>query len=285
MYAVTEIGETRDAKRLPCDNNLPEMVQAYKLFKAGAQFEDIHAVVINSYDLYGKKSINVRQHWPRNDAVELGLIGAHENPSETLTQVNRKITDLETILDNWKTKVIGFSVPNRPTKIVSLKLGDERYFSLRIGKRVLKKEIYQNRTQIPLFSANIRKPFGYVYAANAGRLEHGGCLWSIDSDFDCRGVPEGEEYSITDHCGQVTILDSNIDPYYLAVQIMHVGTENGFNREYRPSLGVMSELSIDLPILDDGVTFDLELMQQWTAFYDEIEKFNQEYQTMSDINA
>jgi len=110
-----------------------------------------------------------------------------------------------------------------------------------------------------------------VASSNAGNLEYGGCLWSIDSDWDCRGVSPGEIYSITDHCGQVEILQPDIDPHFLARQILSVGTDMGFNRDYRPSLTVMEYLNIELPVKPDG-SFDLEFMQRSAGFFEKVEE-------------
>jgi type I restriction enzyme M protein len=120
-----------------------------------------------------------------------------------------------------------------------------------------------------LFSANVRKPFGYVEKANAGLLVFGGALWSLDSDFDCRGVSPGETYSITDHCGEAKLLVDTIDPHYLAMQIRQAGLAIGFTRDFRPSLSVIRDLEINLPV-DLCGRFDLALMQSWTKFYEEL---------------
>lgn len=96
-------------------------------------------------------------------------------------------------------------------------------------------------------------------------------MWSIDSDFDCRGVAAGEVYSITDHCGQITLLNGSIDPHYLARQVLQVGRDQGFTRDYRPSLGIMRDLTIDLPADATG-DFDTALMQEWTLFQEELER-------------
>ena len=114
-----------------------------------------------------------------------------------------------------------------------------------------------------------------VHAANAGGLDNGGALWSIDSDFDCRGVAAGAQYSMTDHCGQIAILVPTIDPHYLARRVKQAGVDRGFNRDYRPSLGVMENLEIDLPVDEKG-DFDLVLMQEWTIFQDDIDRTNDE---------
>ena len=148
---------------------------------------------------------------------------------------------------------------------------------------MVERNIYLNKTDIPLFSANIRKAFGYVHSANAGGLESGGVLWSIDSDFDCRRVSSGEVYAITDHCGQLKLLDDTIDPGFLAHQILLAGKEVGFNREFRPSLQVMKTLEINLPIKSDG-SFDTEIMRLWSDYRESIDFFKQNLkESLSDI--
>ena len=57
--------------------------------------------------------------------------------------------------------------------------------------------------------------------------------------------------------------------------LKRVGLENGFKREYRPYLKVMSDLQIELPILEDG-TFDYELMRQWADYDEEVERIREE---------
>ena len=140
---------------------------------------------------------------------------------------------------------------------------------------MLKKEIHQNRSGVALYSANVRKPFGFVTTANAGGLPYGGALWSMDSDFDCRSVSSGEIYSITDHCGEMKILVPGIDPAYLAAQIRQAGLDYGFNREFRPSLEMIGKLEVELPV-DAAGAFDLDLMQRWTAYRMTLDLFRQQ---------
>lgn len=273
LFAISEIGETRDAKRLPCGTDLPDMVSAYKLHQAGAvkQITTTRAVIVDANRLHEQPSMNLRHFWEKPVAISLGLLGAEANPEEQRNRLGQRVQTLRSVIDDWQGDLAQRAVPPRPKKWKTVKLGDDTLFRLCIGRRVLKKQIYQNKTEIPLFSANIRKPFGYVHAPNAGKLQMGGSLWSIDSDFDCRGVAQGEVYSITDHCGQIEILDESIDPHYLAMQIRQAGLDVGFNREYRPSLKVMKELEIDLPATDEG-NFDLGLMREWSGFLAEVER-------------
>lgn len=273
LFAVSEIGETRDAKRLPCESDLPEMVKAFKAHQAGLAhtITSNRAVVVRSDQLYKGKSTNLRHFWNKSDAVILGLLGSDEDPVESKSLLHRKIDALRSLVEDWDKNVASCPHPPRPTKWKTVSLNDGSLFHLSIGRRVLKKEVYKVKTEIPLYSANVRKPFGYVHVANAGNLPYGGALWSIDSDFDCRGVSPGEIYSITDHCGQIKLLVPDIDPNYLASQVKQAGIDQGFNREYRPSLKVIQDLKIDLPIKDDG-NFDREIMEAWSSFAEEIER-------------
>ena len=277
LFAVSEIGETRDAKRFPCASELPEMVQAYKTHRSGILPEGLskRVVAIETHRLYDARSLNIRHYWQKKDAIELGLIGASESASEAKKELNRKVGAMKIAIDDWEDDLANRQPPPTPVHWRAVRLRDEGLFKLTIGRRVLKKEIYQNKTSIPLYSANIRKPFGYVHAANAGKLPCGGALWSIDSDFDCRSVAPGEIYSITDHCGQIELLTDKIDPSYLARQIFQAGMDQGFNREYRPSLGVFSELEVELPVTDVG-EFDIALMLEWSKFQDDIERKREE---------
>lgn len=277
LFAVSEIGETRDAKRLPCETNLPELVEAYARHAAGQNPppDQKRAAVITADHLFNKASVNLRHHWDKAVAEELGLLDVEADPITARVALGAKMDTLKAILADWTANVAVMPAPRSPAGWKTVKLGDRSLFALSIGRRVLKKQIYQNRTGTPLFSANIRKPFGYVHAPNAGNLPHGGALWSIDSDFDCRGVSAGEPYSITDHCGQIALQTDQIDPSYLSRQVRNAGLNQGFNRDYRPSLGLIRELEVDLPIAVTG-DFDLELMKEWTDFQDHLDRKSEE---------
>lgn len=294
LYALSEIGETRDAKRLPIsDNDLPSLVMAYRLHSAGAPVADPKAISVKADALFNQDSLNIRHHWPQAQARALGLLGSEEDPAAIKTGIDTTVQTLRQIADNWEKSGSKLSLPPAPVATKSIKIENHCYspgkskkksasappagtlFEIRIGKRVLKKDIHQNRSGVILYSANVRKPFGFVKSANAGNLPYGGALWSIDSDFDCRHVAPGETYSITDHCGEIKILTPGIDPAYLAAQIKQAGLDYGFNREFRPSLEMIGKLEIEIPVDAHG-NFDLRLMEQWTAYRRKLDLFRQE---------
>ena len=273
LFALSEIGETRDARRFPIEeSDLPDLVATYKLHSVGASIpaSKKKAVIAVANDLKNSKSINIRHYWDKSVAQDLGLLGEDEDPIQAKKQLDIKMQRLRDALKKWE--AVGSKALNPPPaqKFKTVFLGDEDLFGLSIGRRVLKKEIFQKQTGIPIFSANVRKPFGYSVNANAGNLFYGGTLWSIDSDFDCIGVSPGEVYTITDHCGQLEIKVDGIEPRYLASQIRQAGIDQGLSRDYRSSLKVMAEIEIELPIKKDG-SYDYELMKTWADFQDRLE--------------
>jgi len=187
--------------------------------------------------------------------------------------------DLQALVTKFAAGQMNITTPDDPFDIRPIKLGDPNLFALRIGTRVLKKDVFQKRTGVPLFSANVHNAFGFVPEANAGGHKYGGALWGID--FDCRGVPPGEIYAITDHCGEVAILVKDIEPHYLARQIRVAGIDMGLDRDFRASLAIMKDLEINLPITASG-EFDVELMQAWTDFH---EDFLQRKQSLAKLIA
>jgi type I restriction enzyme M protein len=281
LFAVGEIGETRDVKRLPTVDDLPQLVGCYTAHKAGAKPDKAikQASSTTGLELFGKRSINLRHYWSKEIAKQIGLLGADEDPAAARIALDSKMKSVEALAKDWLSAESKRSVPPTPSGWKTVSLGDEKLFGMGIGCRVLKKDIYQKRTGVPLYSANIRKVFGFVDAANAGGLEFGGALWSIDSDFDCRGVSPGEKYAITDHCDQLAIKTAKIDPEYLGRQIRTAGIDYGFNRDFRPSLEVMATLEIDLPVTDKG-EFDIELMRQWASYLEELDQKREELEKL-----
>lgn len=282
LFAVSEIGETRDAKRFKAPSDLPELVDCYRKHKAGVAPTTKRAVVVSASELYRLDSINIRHHWKSDVARELGLLGAEEDPLETKREIDNSVKSIQLLAKKWEEAQADLTPPPIPKATIKVPLCAfdtsgkplpvQPLFDLRIGKRVLKKEIHDVRSGFNLYSANVRKSFGYVETANAGNLPFGGVLWSIDSDFDCRGVSPGDLYSITDHCGQITIKVPDIDPDYLAAQIKQVGIDYGFNREFRPSLDLMRKMVVEIPV-DEDKNFDLNLMVAWSDFRRRLDMF------------
>jgi len=143
-------------------------------------------------------------------------------------------------------------------------LSNEALFSLEIGKRVLKKDLLSEG--IPVYSANVAKPFGYVKQASLNSFNSDSLIWGIDGNFDWAYIPENMPFEMTDHCGRVQIKSREILGEYLYYQLRESLGSYGFNRTFRASLQNIKLVSINIPINANG-KFDIvaqkELVQKY----------------------
>lgn len=138
------------------------------------------------------------------------------------------------------------------TEYDEISLSDQRYFSLFIGKRVLKKELHGLEGEdykIPLYSANPFKPFGYVKKSNIVNFGNDFVLWGIDGNFEFNIIRKGNFFATTDHCGAIKIKNNFILPEYLVAALISVKNEYGFDRSLRASLQNIARIQIKIPII------------------------------------
>lgn len=147
-----------------------------------------------------------------------------------------------------------------------VQLGDESLFKLFIGKRVLKKDLPSMTGEIPVYSANVFEPFGYISQSNITTFEHPCILWGIDGNFDTNLIPPKIEFATTDHCGVIQILDKGIDPEYLLYAIEVQKIEESYDRSFRASLANMKRFSVRIPISADG-KFDIDAQKRVALFF------------------
>lgn len=146
---------------------------------------------------------------------------------------------------------------SEPTKTISL--NEEQYFTLSIGKRVLRTE--HARSGVPVYSANVLAPFGMIRKSNLLDFSKPSLLWGIDGNFDWNLIAAEVGFATTDHCGRLQILDDQIDPNYVYWFLRATRSRYGFDRVYRASLQNMkAEVTVTIPL--DDVTGEFSLKRQ-----------------------
>lgn len=127
-----------------------------------------------------------------------------------------------------------------------LRLDDSARFILSIGKRVLSNQIIQDG-KIPVVSANVFDPFGYVDELLIDDFSMPSVLWGIDGDWMTRYFPEDNAFYPTDHCGVLRCKTNEVNPVYLAHLLEIEGKKLGFSRSFRASLDRVQSISIWVP--------------------------------------
>lgn len=135
-----------------------------------------------------------------------------------------------------------------------MSLDDKNSFTLMIGKRVLNSELIPDGT-IPVYSANVIEPFGYVNNLLIEDFSHASILWGIDGDFMVNFIESGQQFYPTDHCGVLRILTPNVNPRYMAHILEREGKITGFSRSYRASLDRIASIKFEVPDINTQNSF------------------------------
>lgn len=114
-------------------------------------------------------------------------------------------------------------------------LADSDKFDVSIGKRVLNKQL-SPVAGIPVYSANVKEPFGYIDDLLIKDFSVPSVLWGIDGDWMTSYMPENEKFYPTDHCGVVRCKSGDVNPRYLAHILEREGAKKEFSRSYRASI-------------------------------------------------
>lgn len=135
--------------------------------------------------------------------------------------------------------------------VQKIRLSDSTVFSLSIGKRVLNSDLIANG-KIPVYSANVFQPFGYVDKMSINDFSKSSVLWGIDGDWMTNVIAENIPFYPTDHCGFIRILKENIiTEKYLAFALNEEGKILGFSRTKRASIDRIEGITIPLPEFKD----------------------------------
>ena len=132
------------------------------------------------------------------------------------------------------------------SKYPLIRLNAPEKFELRIGRRVLASEI-SNDDEYPVFSANVREPFGYINRLLFNDFDKPSILWGIDGDWMVSYIEKEKPFFPTDHCGILRVLDSQIEPYYVSLVLEEIGLYYGFSRSYRASTERIASVQIPIP--------------------------------------
>lgn len=129
------------------------------------------------------------------------------------------------------------------------RLSDADGFNISIGKRVLNKDLIPNG-QVPVYSANVKEPFGYLDKTLFEDFSKPSVLWGIDGDWITNLIPAETKFYPTDHCGVLRCNLPEINPLYLVHVLQQEGERIGFSRDYRASIDRIKGLTISVPKID-----------------------------------
>lgn len=265
-YLVSNIGERLTSVRREEieSDDLPEMETLFRIFSgskvASKPLLEAQSARCKIQDI---QRFRDEPHWVVDrwwTKAEQRKIGAVEDLSSVeVEDVEGHVKQFQAALEAYKDALS--HADDGVSKWQDITLGDEDMFSLFIGDRVLRKDTTKDMTSVPVFSANVRVPMGYIPASNIKDFSKPSILWGIDGNFEFNAIPAETAFATTDHCGTIRILKDEILPEYLLFALDAQRRHETFNRSFRASLSNMRLFRIRVPVNGAG-EFDVAAQTQ-----------------------
>lgn len=100
---------------------------------------------------------------------------------------------------------------------------------------------------IPVYSANVFEPFGFIDKNNITDFSCDSVIWGIDGDWMVNVIKANNPFYPTDHCGVLRINNADIIPEYLALALEKEGKYERFSRSNRASVQRIRALELLIP--------------------------------------
>ncbi len=132
------------------------------------------------------------------------------------------------------------------------KFSNDELFEVSIGRRVLAKDVTEDANSgIPVYSANVLKPFGYINKKLLDNFDAGSILWGIDGDWMVNTIEPNNPFYPTDHCGVIRVKSKELNYKYVAWVLRKAGIDERFNRANRAATERIKGIIIQAPPIKD----------------------------------
>ncbi|WBF52865.1 N-6 DNA methylase [Macrococcoides canis] len=233
------------------------------------ELSKINNDLYNHDNFYDNTKINfiIRNNFNNKDKVE------HENVQYARLSelISWEDQNLNLGINTYKRQTILLS---ENEQLVSLK--DNKIFEMNIGKRVKDEELVKGG-KLPVYSANVFKPFGYINKNIIEDFTKPSIIWGIDGDWQVNYIKENTPFYPTDHIGYLRINSEEIKPRYLVELIKMQGETFGFSRTNRASMHKMKRMQLVIPSLDvqEKIINELEILDyKQEKILEKINEFN-----------
>lgn len=259
------IGETLDWRRVPTpdENDLDEIASAFIALSDGdaskAEAEPFIRVV--DADKFSENDRwDVARFWTDEELVGLGIKEGAISRVEFVSEARGRLEEVIDELVSAKTELDDLT----HGKTVELSLGDTRYFKVRSGTRVRTQDIREHPGGVPIYSC-FKTAVETKGSADRDWLEKLGMTIEESKivTVNANGASVGRVYvrdevcAITDDVIIVEPTDDKLWHDYVAVELRSAVAAGGFLYEAKLFVARVKELTVKVPVLDDG-TFDLD---------------------------
>lgn len=285
-YLVSEIGESRDVYRFDIEqNDLYDAVKLYKGFIGSMEYfienntnPRCKVQPISMFEPENHWSVD--RWWSHEERVQLGI--EDELDSMSIQDFGNSVKEMAESLEEISQSMNEVETPNYNSNNRYIKLNDKSFFELSIGKRVVKRDFHLMKGEFPIYSANVFEPIGYHISSNISNFTNNFVIWGIDGCFEFNYLKKGTKFRYTDHCGAIRILNDDILPEYLMIQLDLAKKKYGFDRGLRSSLKNMEIIEIPIPYTPQG-TIDIERQKEVIHKFNLVKELKSKFQEFQKI--
>ncbi|MDR1594080.1 MAG: restriction endonuclease subunit S, partial [Prevotellaceae bacterium] len=206
--------------------------------------------IINDFYFKGVGLKHLQKPDFRNIQIPLPPLNIQQKIVSEIEVLETKEAEAKEKIANGKETIAQLfsEIHNKADKI--LRLSDDNTFDVSIGKRVIDADLDRTGT-IPVYSANVFVPFGYIDKYLIADFSVPSVLWGIDGDWLVNYMPADKPFYPTDHCGVLRVKTNEILPKYLAWALNKEGITRNFSRTLRASIDRIKGISIKIPPLSE----------------------------------
>lgn len=217
----------------------------------------------------GVARLNLSQGIIQNSSIPLPPIDVQEQIINDCRAIDDEVEAAKENINNLEQNINQAISDSLKYASNSFRLSDSDKFYTAIGKRVLSNEIQDTYSPelIPVYSANVLKPFGYINQAFFEDYNLASVLWGIDGDWMVNYLPANQPFFPTDHCGIIRVQTDQVNPKYLAKLLDKAGEDERFSRHHRASTERVSNLTLSFPNIEiqNQVCKEIEQMESKIA--------------------
>ena len=166
-------------------------------------------------------------------------------------EIDKKYSAIKACIDSYRREInVCFDDLSKMNKVHKLSVADKTSFDVSIGRRILNSELVSDGT-VPVFSANVFQPFGYIDKLLIEDFSKDSVLWGIDGDWMVNFYPKDKQFYPTDHCGVLRVLTDKVHPRYMARLLEIEGEKMKFSRSYRASIDRVEGIVVSVPSIEE----------------------------------
>ncbi|MDQ7046632.1 MAG: restriction endonuclease subunit S [Sulfurovum sp.] len=237
--AKVEISTNQGYKNFICYKDkihyeyLYEILKKYsssiELLASGTTFKEVSKSVISNFK------------------IPLPPLNIQEEIVKACQKVDDEVGKANEIIKNWKVNIENYFQEISLKANISHRLSDDTKFKVFIGRRIVQKDIENEKIGLPIYSANVFDIFGYTSKNLIEDFVLPSILWGIDGDWMVNYISENNPFYPTDHCGVIRVKSKDINPRYLAWVLDNEGKRVNFSRTHRASTQRVKNIDIKTP--------------------------------------